>query len=162
MEREISDVVHMGIAMACIAAVLTLVVPNLWLGRQLASRYLSYTENINANLTDGELEYLKDRSIEIPAAGVFELVKANESYVNKMYLTYDGLYGTVNATSNGDIIDPTTSRKTDVYKKFEKNMNGKVKLYVVWNSAENGYDFHVHALRCSGDLTHLDNCSNHY
>jgi hypothetical protein len=156
MDRELSQIIHIGVAMVMIAAVLSLVVPTLWLGRHLGYNYLSYTENLNASLTDGELEYLKDKELEMPSAGVFEILKANEDYANALYLDYSGLYG---SASQGRLYDANSGAKTDTYKLFEKHISSKIKLYTVWNSSDSGYDFYIHDIACtSTNLMHTGAC----
>lgn len=155
MDREIGDILDVAISMVTLAALTLMVMVMLFTGRQIAYNYLDSTTDIQVELQDGDLNYLKDNDVEMPAASVLALVKANDNYINELYLDYKNLYGQVN---HGRIYDEA-GKRTEIYSLFEQNVRSKVKLYITWNSSDSGYDFYIHDIACkNSNLMHTDAC----
>lgn len=148
MDREISSIFNLGIGLITLSAVLFLVIAVAITGRHIGYNYLSVAEEMEVDLRNGDLNYLKENDIEMPAAAVLALVKANDDGINKLYLNYTGLYGKV---SNDRLYD-LNGKKTDTYRLFESHVSSKVRLYIEYNDSENGYDFYIHDIGCIKDV----------
>lgn len=154
MDREIGDVLDVAISMVTLAALTLAVLVMLFTGRQMAYNYLDSTTDLQVEIQDGELNYLKDNAMEMPSASVLALVKSNDNYINEVYLDYKNLYG---QNIHGRLYDDA-GKRTDVYSLFEKNVRAKVKLYITWNASMSGYDFYIHDIACTKDPIHIDAC----
>lgn len=161
MDREISEVLHIMVAMVTMSVVVALAFGAAVIGKKMGYEYLSVAEELNVDLQEGDLSYLRENEVEVPAATVLALFKTNDDNINKVYLNYARLYE--KQLASGDAVNDTlydiNGRKTELYKIFEKNVRSKVRLYIVWNEHDNGYDFFIHDLGClSDDLTHKEVC----
>lgn len=156
MEHEVGDLLKLGIAMITISTVIFLVIGSVIYGRQIGYQYLDKGEELHLELENGDLNYLSDQLVEVPTATVLALFKANDGYVNAVYLNYKNLLGSdySDAYSSGAdenkhrLYDIETGKKTDLYKAFEKHVSAKCKLYIEYNQNAGGYDFYIHDLRC--------------
>lgn len=161
MDREISDVIHITLAMVTMSVIIALVFSAVITGKKLGYDYLNVVEEINVDLQTGDLEHLKENEVEVPSATVLALFKTNGDSINRVYLNYARLYEKQLADGNAinDSLYDLSGKKTELYKIFEKNVKSKVRLYIVWNEEANGYDFYIHDLGClEEDMTHKGVC----
>lgn len=150
MDREISEVTWLGIALTALCVVISIVMLNAYTGRHMAYDYLDEVQAIAVDLEEGELAQLNESIQEMPAASVLSLVRMNDSSINNLYLNYVDLYGQAVAGR----LYSEAGIKTDVYRLFEENVRSKVKLYIEYNDSDSGYDFYIHDIGCTSDDFH--------
>lgn len=161
MDREISETLHIMLAMVTMSVIVSLVFGAATIGKRIGYNYLNVAEEMNVDLQTGDLSYLRDNDVEVPSATVLALFKTNDDNINRIYLNYARLYEKqlADGSAVNDTLYDLNGRKTDLYKLFEKNVKSKVRLYIEWNEIENGYDFYIHDLGClEDDMTHKGVC----
>lgn len=155
MEREAGDITKLAVALVFMSALVALIIVMAFTGRKIAYNYIDQAGQIQVDLQNGEIDYIKENDIEVPAASVLALVKANDDMIDELYLDYKDLFGTA---MHGRLYDNAGDR-TEVYNTFENNIKSKVRLYVVWDSDTSGYDFYIHDLACTSDnMQHSGEC----
>lgn len=157
MEREVSDIVNLGVTLITLAVVLSFVLVTVITGKHMAYNYLDKASVIKEDMESGDLKYLQTNETEMPTASLLAIVSSNEDYINQLYLDYADLYG---ATYH-DRLYKDEGGKTNTYLVFSRNIKSKVKIYVEYNKDGNGYDIYVHDVNCSNpDLKHVGACTH--
>lgn len=156
MENETSSMIRLAVALITMSALLSLIIVMAFTGRKVAYNYLDTAGQIQLDLEEGELNYLKENEIEMPSASVLALVKQNDDLINEVYLNYNNLYGTA---IHGRLYDDN-GKRTNVYNTFEQNIRSKVKIYLTQSEDLTGYDLYIHDIACDKDVLHVGKCKD--
>ena len=111
MENETSSMIRLAVALITMSALLSLIIVMAFTGRKVAYNYLDTAGQIQLDLEEGELNYLRENEIEMPSASVLALVKQNDDLINEVYLNYNNLYGTA---IHGRLYDDNGKRMVDL------------------------------------------------
>lgn len=139
MEREISSVMELAAGLAALAALFTLIVGTLFLGKKLGYDFLNRAENVEIELQEGSLRDLNYCSIEMPTASLVAILKSNTDMICYIH---------------DDVNDLEGDTESEVYKNLNNHVTGRVRVYVELNKESERYELWVHNIGCLDPYKH--------
>lgn len=139
MDREVSSVMELGYGLALLAALLSIVLSGVFIGKKLGYDFLNKAEVVQQEMQDGALRDINCTSIEMPTASLIAMLKLNEP---SLYLIHDSVNN-----GEGDIA-------SDAYKYLMNHISGRVRVYVEFNKEYAGYEVWIHEIECLDAYKH--------
>lgn len=146
IEREVADTLNLGIMLALLASILSVVVITAIIGRRIGYDFFDRVSNTSNQVEINILNDLNYAETEIPSATVMAILKTNEKFVGHIY---DNICDT--DTNGNDLVNPGV---LDDIHSIERHLTGKVKVYVELDKDVGLYNIYIHKTTCTKDSKH--------
>lgn len=134
MEREVSLVIEIGVALIAISAVIGIIWFTVFLGRDVAADATEEASSILVANQVGVLEDLKDKENVMPASAAYSILRTYSNYIPESYCNYN--------VSSPIVRDLVTTPSC-----LLEHLIGKVSLEVT-DSNLGGYRVVIHHMNC--------------
>lgn len=138
MEREVSTITMLGVAMCMLAALLSIVMVTVSIGNYIKASAYEEFDGVQVKMESGALKELVNTDKEMSVAAVFGIMQNSEDYIES--ITYKIRYD-----SNGDgVIGDTDAYVDDI----QKHLSGRCRLEVEHVESSGMYRLTLHQTKC--------------